>query len=70
MKTKNFQVAYLRKTSNVYPEQEYELGVIETAIVEPESEVTSIHGTEAELRATLRENGVSETQIEWRFADA
>lgn len=68
--TRKFQVAGFRKTSNVHPDQEYELRLFDMAIAKPGYVGTLFHGTEAEMRAALKESGVPEGRIELLFAQA
>jgi hypothetical protein len=70
LETKKIQATDLIKTSKRHPEQEYELRLFDMAIAQPGHNGYLFYGTEAEVRAKLKEIGESDTRIIQLFAMA
>jgi hypothetical protein len=65
-----YQVIGLCKTGNTEPEQEYELRLRDKENTKPGYLLTSEYGTEAEVRAMLKNGGMADAQIDVYFGHA
>jgi hypothetical protein len=65
-----YQVLGLCKTNRTAPEQEYELRLRDKENIKPGYTQSTEYGAEAQVRAMLRNGGMTEAQIDVLFAQA